>query len=62
MKQSNNKRIKILNKFEIAELYSLLTFSHAEREEYFSLDDEIQTLVDECRRTDTKCYFILLLG
>ncbi|NMU70384.1 DUF4158 domain-containing protein, partial [Vibrio parahaemolyticus] len=62
MKQSNNKRIKILNKSEIAELYSLPTFSHAEREEYFSLDDETQKLVDECRRIDTKCYFILLLG
>lgn len=62
MKQSNNKRIKILNKSEIAELYSLPTFSHSEREEYFSLDDETQKLVDECRRIDTKCYFILLLG
>lgn len=56
------KRIKILSNSEVNELYGLPRFNHADREDYFSLDEETQRLVNECRRIETKCYFILLLG
>jgi len=62
MVKSTVRRIKILSDAEINELYGLPSFNHADREDFFSLDDETQLLVDECRRIETKCYFILLLG
>ncbi len=47
---------------EINELYALPNFSHADREDYFSLDNETQKIVNELRRIETRIYFILLLG
>jgi len=54
----NTKRIHILNKSEINELYALPHFNHADREEYFSLDTETQKIVNGLRRTETRIYFI----
>ncbi len=62
MAKKTDKRIQILRKSEIDELYDLPNFNHADREDYFSLDDETQKLVDKCRQLETKVYFILLLG
>ena len=42
--------------------YYLPNFNHADREDYFSLDNETQRLVKKCRQLETKVYFILLLG
>ena len=62
MVKKTDKRIQILRKSEINELYDLPNFNHADREDYFSLDSETQRLVDKCRQLKTKVYFILLLG
>ncbi len=59
---STTKRIKILNESEINELYALPNFNRIDREDYFSLDNETQKLVNELRRLQTRIYFILLLG
>jgi len=59
---STTKRIKILNESEINELYALPNFNRIDREDYFSLDNETQKLVNELRRLETRIYFILLLG
>jgi len=48
MAKKTDKRIQILRKSEINELYALQNFNHADREDYFSLDDETQKLVDKC--------------
>jgi TnpA family transposase len=56
------KRIQILTSSEINELYALPSFSRTEREDYFSLDKETLLLVNTLRRTETRIYFILLLG
>ena len=37
-------------------------FSRTDREDYFSLDKETQKLVNTLRQTETRIYFILLLG
>ncbi len=42
MVKKTDKRIQILRKSEINELYDLPTFNHAERKGYFSLDSETQ--------------------
>ena len=47
MVKKTDKRIQILRKSEINELYSLPNFNHADREDYFSLDDETKKLVDK---------------
>lgn len=60
--RSTTKRIKILNETEINELYALPNFNRIDREDYFSLDNETQKLVNEFRRLETRIYFILLLG
>ncbi len=62
MAKKTDKRIQILRKSEINELYDRPNFNHADREDYFSLDNETQRLVDKCRQLETKVYFILLLG
>ena len=59
---STTKRIKILNESEINKLYALPNFNRIDREDYFSLDNETQKLVNELRRLETRIYFILLLG
>ncbi|WP_275041157.1 MULTISPECIES: Tn3 family transposase [unclassified Pseudoalteromonas] len=51
-----------MSESEINELYALPNFSRQERDDCFSLDDETQKLVNELRRTETRAYFILLLG
>ncbi len=56
------KRIQILNQSEINELYALPNFNRTDREDYFSLDNETKALVSGLRQTETKIYFILLLG
>ncbi|MBH0063464.1 DUF4158 domain-containing protein [Pseudoalteromonas sp. NZS71] len=56
------KRIQILTQSEINELYALPNFSRADREDYFSIDKETQKLINTLRQTETRIYFILLLG
>lgn len=62
MANKTGKRIQIIRKFEINELYDLPDFNHADREDYFSLYNETNRLVKQCRQFKTKVYFILLLG
>jgi hypothetical protein len=62
MAKKTNKCIQILRKSEINELYDLPNLNHADREDYFSLDNETQKLVDKCSQIEAKVYSILLLG
>ena len=43
-------------------MYALPNFSHADREEYFSLDSEIKKIINISRLIEARIYFILLLG
>lgn len=51
-----------MSQSEINELYALPNFSRADREEYFSLDNETKKIVNALRRIETRIYFIHLLG
>ncbi|OLQ73217.1 hypothetical protein BIT28_25710 [Photobacterium proteolyticum] len=62
MTNGMGKRIQLLTEEEIDELYRLPVFSQIEREEYFSLDDSLLTIVDGLQKTETKIYMILLIG
>jgi hypothetical protein len=50
------------SKFRVSETLGVGSFIHSDREDYFSLDKEMQKLVTSLRRYETKVYFILLLG
>jgi TnpA family transposase len=62
MSSTKSKRITILSESEINELYSLPKFTNKEREEYFSLDDDILQEVRRMRKSASALYLILLLG
>ena len=53
------KRLKILNKSEIQELYGLPDFTHEERVMYFSLDSLENKELENLRSNLSKVYFIL---
>lgn len=62
MPEVKSKRISILTEAEIDELYALPKFTQKEREEYFSLDEEILREVRSMRKTGPPLYLILLIG
>lgn len=61
-KITNKKRIQILTADEIQELYHRPIFNHADREEYFALDDPILKVINEMDKQENKLYLILLIG
>jgi len=62
MPEVKSKRISILTEAEIDELYALPKFTQKEREEYFSLDEEILREVRSMRKMGPPLYLILLIG
>lgn len=62
MPKVKSKRISILTEAEIDELYALPTFTQKEREEYFSLDEEILREIRSMRKMRPPLYLILLIG
>lgn len=62
MSEVKSKRISILTEAEIDELYALPKFTQKEREEYFSLDEEILREVRSMRKMGPPLYLILLIG
>ncbi len=62
MTHTQGKRIKLLAPEEIQELYDLPILSQAEREEYFSLDENLQSLVNGLYKAETKIYMIIMIG
>ncbi len=56
------KRLKILNNAEIESLYSIPVYNHSDREDYFSMDDEVKKFTFSLRKFEARVYFILLLG
>lgn len=62
MPDTKNKRITILSEAEVNELYALPSFTQAEREEYFSLDEELLKEIRSMRKMGPPAYLILLIG
>ncbi len=62
VKKKAQERIQILTKNEIDALYELPTFNQAEREEYFSLDDNILSILKSIGKIESRVYLILLIG
>lgn len=62
MPEAKSKRISILTEAEINELYAIPRFSQVEREEYFSLDDDILKEIRRMRKLAPPLYLILLIG
>ncbi|ECG1390739.1 TPA_asm: Tn3 family transposase [Salmonella enterica subsp. houtenae serovar 45:g,z51:-] len=60
--QSKKKRIRILTNNEINELYQIPSFSAVEREEYFSLDKELRTIINGISKIENRIYMILIIG
>ena len=57
-----NKRIHLLSKPEIEDLYSLPQFNQDERRYYFSLSKSELNDLDLYKNVKTRLYFILQLG
>jgi hypothetical protein len=60
--EGTGKRLKILSKNEIQELYGLPNFTYEDRINYFSLNLLEKKELDELRSVRSKIYFILQLG
>ena len=56
------KRLKVLKDAEINELYSLPSFNHADREDFFSMDESIKKFTYRLNKFEAKVYFLLMLG
>ena len=56
------RRLKVLSNAEIDNLYSLPVFDHSDREDYFSMDENVKKFVFGLRKFESRVYFILLLG
>lgn len=62
MIEVTNKRLTILSKTQIDDLYQLPHFSEEERAFYFSLDEEERKEMESLRSIDSQIHFILQLG
>ncbi|QOI95944.1 Tn3 family transposase [Aeromonas salmonicida] len=62
MQPTRQSRIQILKPDEIDELYRRPEFSQAQREEYFSLDDQTLEHIRTMVKLETRIYFILFIG
>lgn len=60
--QVKKKRIRILSNNEINELYQIPAFSSVEREEYFSLDNELRAIINSISKIENRIYMILITG
>lgn len=60
--QKHKKRISILTKSEINELYQAPSFNPVERDEFFSLDITLKKEVDKIINIEGRVYFILIIG
>lgn len=60
--QVKKKRIRILSNNEINELYQTPAFSAVEREEYFSLDNELRAIINGISKIENRIYMILIIG
>jgi hypothetical protein len=58
----STRRVKILSKSEINELYGLPELSSQEKQSYFSLTQEELTIIDARGSLESKVHFILQLG
>ncbi len=56
------KRLKVLKDAEIQDLYSLPSFDHSDREEFFSMDESVKKFTYRLNRFEAKVYFLLILG
>lgn len=60
--QKHKKRINILTKSEVNELYQVPSFNAAERSEYFSLDISLKKEIDKVININSRVYLILIIG
>jgi TnpA family transposase len=60
--QKHKKRISILTKSEINELYQAPSFNPVERSEFFSLDIALKNEVDKIINIESRVYLILIIG
>lgn len=60
--QKHEKRISILTKSEINELYQTLSFNPVERAEFFSLDISLKREIDKIINIESRVYLILIIG
>lgn len=62
MPTKRKSRLTILNPDEIHELYRKPEFNQSEREEFFSLDTKLLSLIRKMDKLETRIYFILFVG
>lgn len=62
MAKNEVRRLVILKNAEIEELFSLPSFNHSDREEFFSMDETVKKFIYRLNRFEAKVYFLLLLG
>ncbi len=62
MTKKTNKRLTVLSKNEINQLYSLPEFNDEQRAFYFYLNDYEKEEMESLRSTESRLYFILQLG
>ena len=62
MTKKTNKRLTVLSKNEINQLYSLPEFNDEQRAFYFYLNDSEKEEMESLRSTESRLYFILQLG
>ncbi|HFO8385377.1 TPA: hypothetical protein ACHKJ3_004850, partial [Escherichia coli] len=60
--QKYKKRISILTKSEINELYQVPSFNPVERDEFFSLDISLKREIDKIINIESRVYLILITG
>ncbi|HAK5802690.1 TPA: Tn3 family transposase [Salmonella enterica] len=60
--QKHKKRISILTKSEINELYQVPSFNPVERAEFFSLDIGLKREIDKIINIESRVYLILIIG
>lgn len=60
--QKHKKRISILTKNEINELYQAPSFNPVERAEFFSLDISLKKEIDKIIKIESRVYLILIIG
>lgn len=58
----SGKRIRILSKLELQDLYDIPTFNQAERHIYFHLNDDEKAVSKSFKSIESKVYFIWQLG
>lgn len=60
--QNHKKRISILTKSEVNELYQIPSFNYMERVEYFLLDMNILNEINNIINIESRVYLILIIG